>query len=238
MAGLPAEVDVAVVGAGFTGLAAGAGVGPARPAGVVVLDRRNPPPGPAVAMVGSCIPAESTSLDPAGHAPGSGAVGRDRGRLRGPRGDLGELGIDCDWRRSGHLELAGHPRPWGGCEGGRPIVIGEEARVVGSATAGRDRFGAFPGGLLVERGGSVQPARLAAGLAGAAGRPGPMLYEQTEVRAVGRHATGQVVRTRGERCAPERSWSRPTATRERRLGAVVRQAHPADRQLPHRHRAD
>jgi glycine/D-amino acid oxidase-like deaminating enzyme len=104
-----------------------------------------------------------------------------------------ELGIACDWRRSGHLELAAHPRHVGHL---RSVVdayasIGEEARFLGPDELG-DEIGSttFAGGLRVTRSGSVQPAKLVGGLAGAALSAGAELHGQTDVRSVARDGTG------------------------------------------------
>jgi len=109
-----------------------------------------------------------------------------------------ELGIDCDWRRSGHLELAGHPRHVAHLRSVAAAYssIGEEARFVTSddlrAEIGSTRFA---GGLLVTRSGSVHPAKLVEALARAALGAGAMLHGHVDARRVSRHGAGYLVET-------------------------------------------
>ncbi len=105
-------------------------------------------------------------------------------------GGLGdELGVDFDWQRRGHLELAHHPRL---AEHQRALVraygaIGEEARFVDRAELGSEiGSGRFFGGLLVLRSAGLHPAKLAAGLARAAQAAGALLHGATTVLSLER----------------------------------------------------
>jgi glycine/D-amino acid oxidase-like deaminating enzyme len=109
-----------------------------------------------------------------------------------------ELGIDFDWQRCGHLELAHHPR----LAAVQQAValgygsIGEEARFLGpaelDAEIGSHRF---CGGLLVERSAGLHPAKLVDGLARAAARAGAELHGTTTVLDVARTHRGHTVDT-------------------------------------------
>jgi glycine/D-amino acid oxidase-like deaminating enzyme len=104
-----------------------------------------------------------------------------------------ELGIDCDWRRSGHLELAHHPRLASHLRSVADAYssIGEDARFVAADDLGAE-IGShrYAGGLLVARSGSVHPAKLVGGLARAALEAGADLQSHTEAQRVERDGAG------------------------------------------------
>jgi glycine/D-amino acid oxidase-like deaminating enzyme len=114
---------------------------------------------------------------------------------------IGELDIGCDWQRTGHLELAGHPRHVERLRAAARAyeAVGEKARFVeGSALHEEIGSRRFPGALLVEHSAALQPAALCDGLAAAARSAGASLLagvEATEILAgrAGREAV--VVRT-------------------------------------------
>jgi len=121
-------------------------------------------------------------------------VGRHGGRLEGVEALVTELDIACDWRRSGHLELADHPRHVSHLRSVADAYasIAEDARFVGpdelGAEVGSSRFA---GGLLVTRSGSVHRPNGWRGLARAALAAGAELHGHTE--AVGRQPRGSRV---------------------------------------------
>jgi len=106
---------------------------------------------------------------------------------------VSEIGIACDWRRSGHLELADHPRHVSHLRSVADAYasIGEDARFVAPDELGAE-IGSprFAGGLLVTRSGSVHPAKLVDGLARAALAAGAELHGHTEAVDVTREAAG------------------------------------------------
>jgi glycine/D-amino acid oxidase-like deaminating enzyme len=190
---LPPEADVAIVGAGYTGLSAAWELARRR-RHVVVVDTADIGRGASARNGGMVHPGGKHDLATMLAMP----RGRDMwddtvAAFEGVEALVAEVGDDCDWRRSGHLELAGHPRHAAHLRAVADAyaAIGEEARYLAAGDLGpeigSDRFAA---GLLVTRSGSVHPAKLVAGLARAAVTAGAQLHGQTEARAIGRHGAG------------------------------------------------
>jgi len=196
---LPAEVDVAVVGAGYTGLATALELA-RRGRHVVVLERETLASGASsrnggMVQTGGKHPLDEILAMPDGLALWEVTVKAFEGVAALVEG----LGIDCAWRRSGHLELAHHERSVAHLRRAYEAhrAIGEEARLLDRGEL-RDEIGssAYHGALLVERSGAIDPARFAAGLARAALEAGAELRERTEVLGIERVGAGSVVRTR------------------------------------------
>jgi glycine/D-amino acid oxidase-like deaminating enzyme len=195
---LAVEADVAVVGAGYTGLAAAWEL--ARSGRhVVVVDRHEIGRGASGRNGGMVHPGGKLSLPGLLALPDGRRMWDDTvAAFEGVEAVVGELGIDCDWRRSGHLELADHPRHVAHllAEADTYQSIGEEARFIAADDLGGEVGSTrFAGGLLVSRSGSVQPAALVGGLAGAALGAGAQLHGQTEARRVERDGTGYRLET-------------------------------------------
>ncbi len=158
---------------------------------------------------------------------------------------IAELDIDCDWRRSGHLELAGHPRHVAHLRSVADAYasIGEEARFVAAEDLGSEIGSTrFAGGLLVTRSGSLQPAKLVEAMARAALDAGAELHGQTAARRVARQAAGYEVETsRGTIRAGEvvvatdgTTQRRPMAWLGRRIlgiGSFILATEPLDAEL-------
>jgi glycine/D-amino acid oxidase-like deaminating enzyme len=195
---LPATVDVAVVGGGYTGLAAAWEISRAGRQ-VIVLDRDDIGAGASSRNGGMAHPGGKRDL--------SEFLAQPSGRrlwdetivaFEGVGALAAELGFEFDWRRCGHVELAHHPRV---AEHQRAVAsayasIGEEARFLDTAHL-RDEIGSarFCGGLLVERSAGLHPAKLAAGLARAAAASGAVLQPVTAVLAIERRRQGFEVET-------------------------------------------
>jgi glycine/D-amino acid oxidase-like deaminating enzyme len=204
------RAQVAVVGAGYTGLSAALHLAEA---------------GHDVAVIDA-------------HAPGWGASGRNGGQviagvkqdpefLRphfgdvvGPRviGTVGSgpdlvfdlisrLGIACDAVRNGWLQLATsestlrvsheHVRQWRALGADvETLDAAETARLTGSS--------AYVGAMLDRRGGTVQPLAYARGLAGAATRAGARIFADTPATGLARDRAGWRVRTAGGMVTAER----------------------------------
>lgn len=151
---LPQEADVAIVGAGFTGLAAAAWLRRLDPRkSVVVLEAGTIGEG-ASGRTGGMALAETA----AGDLPGLGDV------LAGLRNIFGQLGIDCDLSLPGAFEIGRS----GGIDGS-PICWEDSGplRVVAEV----------PGGTL-------DPGKLLSGLAQAAHNHGAVLFENYRVQSV------------------------------------------------------
>jgi glycine/D-amino acid oxidase-like deaminating enzyme len=203
---LPATVDVVVVGSGYTGLATALEISRGG-RDVIVLDRDDIGAGASSRNGGMAHPGGKHDVseflaEPSGRELWDETVSAFEGL-----GALGaELGIEFDWRRCGHLELAHHPRV---ARHQRHVAsayasIGEEARFLGPDELG-DEIGSrrFCGGLLVERSAGLHPAKLASGLARAAAGAGAVLQGATTVLSVRRRGQGYELETsRGAlRCA-------------------------------------
>jgi len=202
---LPAEADVCVVGGGYTGLAAALELARAG-RHAVVLERDDIAAGASSRNGGMAHPGGKLALPDILARPGGRALWDETvAAFEGVETLCAELGVDCDWRRSGHLELAHHPRSAARLRvvADAYDAIGEEARFIGpeelAAEIGSRRF---DGGLLVSRSGGLHPAKLAAGLARGAAAAGAGLHGATTVLALRAQRPGFVVETsRGEvRC--------------------------------------
>ncbi len=151
----PDETDFAVVGGGFTGLAAAAWLRRTDPAkSVVVLEASQIGAG-ASGRTGGIVLAETA----AGDVPGLGDV------LAGFEDILGKLEVECDLTLPGVWEIGRSgdkkrksPIEWS--DSGRLVVAGE-----------------FPGG-------TVDPGKLLSGLGRAAHRLGGKIFEESRVRSV------------------------------------------------------
>jgi glycine/D-amino acid oxidase-like deaminating enzyme len=192
------EADVAVVGAGYTGLAAAWELA-RHERHVVVVDTEDIGRGASARNGGMVHPGTKHDLATMLALPHGRALWDDTvAAFEGVVALTGELGLDCDWRRSGHLELAHHPRLASHL---RTVAdayasIGEEARFVGpgdlAAEIGSDRFA---GGLLVARSGSLHPAKLVGALARAALEAGAELHSHTEAQRVERDGAAMRLET-------------------------------------------
>jgi len=184
---LPNEVDVAVVGGGYTGLSAAWELA-RRGRSVLVLDRDAIGGGASARNGGMVHPGTkhdvATLLSlPHGRARWDDSVAA----FEGVEALVGELALDCDWRRSGHLELAGHRRHARHLATAAAThgAMGEEARYLEGAELGAEIGSSrFAAGLLVSRSGSVHPAKLVVGLASAALGAGAALHGHSEVLTV------------------------------------------------------
>ena len=154
---LPERADIAVVGAGFTGLAAAAWLRHLLPAqSVVVLEAGRIGAGSSGRTGGLVL--EGTA---AGDAPGLGDV------LEGYARILRELEVECDLTLSGAWEIARRPSRQAPRES--PIAWQDSGTL-----------------RLVHEvaGGTVEPGKLLSGVGGAAQRLGAILFENAPVRGV------------------------------------------------------
>ncbi|HEU4322622.1 MAG TPA: FAD-dependent oxidoreductase [Roseiflexaceae bacterium] len=193
----PERVDVAVIGGGYTGLAAARALarGGAR---VALLEAQTLGWGASTRNGGMVLTGLKLDVP---------ALAARYGPERARRLFLASLAaidcveqlvaeerIDCDFARCGHLVVASrsaHAR-----------ALAEEAALLGQMFGHRAHFlppselpreigaAGYHGGLVDELSAGVQPARYAAGLVLAARRAGALLYEHTPVRAVVRPPGG------------------------------------------------
>jgi len=135
----PTEADIVVVGAGYTGLAVAAeaaGLGRS----VVVIDRDDPVRGASSRSGGMVLPGLKHDLATTlamenGRALWDGTVAavEDLAAL------IKQHHVECDWRRSGHVELVHHPRM---ARRYQEVARSFESIGEGARFLGRDELGA------------------------------------------------------------------------------------------------
>jgi glycine/D-amino acid oxidase-like deaminating enzyme len=194
---LPARVDVAVIGAGFTGLSAArtlaksgakvavleaetVGWGASSRNGGMVLTGLKLDPETLLSRYGKEITqqlytASLASIDCVEHI-------------------IREENIDCDFARCGHLEVACKPKHFAAFQDTAEVVAREfnhTLRIVPKEQLSVEIGSSiYHGGLVDETSAGVNPARYVAGLARAAERAGAAIFERTRVVKI-EHAANQ-----------------------------------------------
>ena len=160
---LPKHVDVAIVGGGFTGLAAAATAKRLAPEKSVLLLEAERVGSGASGRTGGLVLGETA----AGDLPGLGDV------LRGYQRILRELGVEADLRLPGVWELARGSRSMDG----RPVRTMRGSPVEWNDSGKLRAVREVPGG-------SVDPGKAVSGLARAAEEAGAQIAEQTRVEKI------------------------------------------------------
>lgn len=191
----PESVDVAVVGGGFTGLAAARALAK-RGARVVVLEAETPGWGASSRNGGMVL---------SGLKLGAGTLiakyGRELAR-RMYRASLAaidlveqlirEEGIQCDFARTGHLEVAYKPAHFDELQRSAELIEREFSHRLHVVPRGNlsEEIGSemYYGGLVDEVSAGLNPARYVAGLVEAASRAGAALWDHTRVERLEREA--------------------------------------------------
>jgi len=189
--------DLAIVGAGFTGLWAALLAKEADPGRDVVVLEAGRVAGQATGRNGGICMASLTH----GVAQGAELFPGEEARLielgmenlDAIERTIADHGIACGWERSGELDIASVPWQVDGLREERD----EYARVgLGHELLGREALQAeihsptYEAGLWHHDAAIVDPARLAWGLAGAGAAKGVRLYERTPVTALSRAGAG------------------------------------------------
>jgi hypothetical protein len=205
------RAQVAVVGAGYTGLSAALHLAEAGH-DVVVIDAHGPGWGASGRNGGQVI--AGVKHDPEflrthfGDKDGARVIRTVGGSPDLVFGLISRLGIGCDAVRTGWLQLATSAatlrvsqervRQWRAHAADDVVTLdaAETARLTGSS--------AYVGAMLDRRGGTVQPLAYARGLAAAAARAGARLFGDTPATGLGRDRAGWRVRTAGGVVAAER----------------------------------
>jgi len=222
------DVDVAIVGAGYTGLWTAYYLAKTDPAmRVAVLERETAGFGASGRNGGWCSALFATSPSKLVRSYGKTAEQSLRRALEHTVDEVGavaaEEGIDCHYRKGGTVMLARNAaqlqRARQEVEEARSLGVGDaDLRLLGGSEA-RELVGATQvlGALYTPHCASVHPARLVRGLAETVERRGVRLFERTPVLEI---HPGKVVTTRGTV----------------RAGAVVRATEGFSAQLPGAHR--
>jgi glycine/D-amino acid oxidase-like deaminating enzyme len=191
---LPGAVDVLVVGAGYTGLAAAREVA-GRGRSALVVERDALGTGASTRNGGMAHPGAKRSL------PDLLAEGPDGRALWDATVDgflalerlVADEGIDCHYRRTGHVVLAHRAAAMDGLRASEKAhrEVGDEVRLLA-----RDELAeevgtpAYEGGLVVGLSGGLHPARLFAGVLGLATAAGATVADRTAVTGVERRRGG------------------------------------------------
>lgn len=203
-AALPERTDVALIGGGYTGLAA-ARVLARRGVDVTVLERHAVGWGASGRNGGFVLPGYKREPEALARR-----LGLDEARrlftlsveaVHGLEALIAEEDIDCAYARCGAVVLAARSGHMRGLERSRRFLrgsLGLDADLLGpgeiAAEIGSTRY---HGGLVDPLAGSLHPARLAAGLAGAAERAGARIVEGTELRGLRWEGAGFALQTSG-----------------------------------------
>jgi glycine/D-amino acid oxidase-like deaminating enzyme len=190
---LPGDTDVAIVGAGYTGLSAARTLA-RHGVAVTVVERHRVGCGASGRNGGFVLPGFQPE---AGHLVRRYGAERARALFEGSmeaigflEGLIAEETIDCGYARRGAVTLAARPSHLRHLERSRVTLserFGHETRLLGPEEL-REEIDSpgYHGGLLDPAAGSLDPARYCAGLAAAAVRKGAVIVEGVDVLGISR----------------------------------------------------
>lgn len=187
----PARCDVLVVGGGYSGLSAAAGLA-ARGRDVVVVDAEDVVARASTRNGGMVIPELKFGPDTLVRRHGACGEALVRHTLDAYvhlRDLVAEEDVECDWQETGGLLLAHHARLVRGLQ---EDAREWEARGEPVAFLDRDALGAeigsdaYSGGFLMRRTAGIQPAKLHAALLARATRAGAQVHHRTRVTRIER----------------------------------------------------
>jgi glycine/D-amino acid oxidase-like deaminating enzyme len=206
---LPERVDVAVIGAGFTGLSAARTLarGGAR---VAVLEAENVGWGASCRNGGMVLSGLKLGIPTLVTRYGREATKRmytaSLESIDCVEEIVREEGIACDFSRSGHLEVACKAKHFEEFRRGAEMIereFGRRLKIVEKKDLPSEiGSGIYHGGMVDEVSAGVNPARYVAGLGCAAAKAGAEIHEKTRVAELSRAAQGgesgwKVVTSRG-----------------------------------------
>jgi glycine/D-amino acid oxidase-like deaminating enzyme len=186
---LPGRTDVAIVGGGYTGLAAARALA-RRGVDVTLLERHHLGWGASGRNGGFVLPGYKPDVQVLAKKHGLAAARRlfetSLEAVRFLEGVIAEEAIDCDYTRCGSLVLAAKPRHLQDLKASRRFLkaeLGYETVLLGSDEV-RTEIGSarYHGGLLDPGAGALHPVRYLRGLAASAIRSGARIVEKLEVR--------------------------------------------------------
>ena len=180
-----------IIGGGYTGISAALALARAG-ASVVVLEKESLGWGASTRNGGFVLPGFKRGLPALVRQVGPGLARRLFAESLDSIAHLESLitreNISCGFRRVGHLTLAENTRELSALEAEQRSLktsAGHETRLItGPELASEIGSATYVGALLDETAGSLQPARLFAGLASAAARAGAGLCSGTDARSI------------------------------------------------------
>jgi glycine/D-amino acid oxidase-like deaminating enzyme len=202
---LPRSTDVAIVGGGYTGLAAARALA-RRGADAVVLERHTLGWGASSRNGGFVLPGYKLEMEELAERVGAERAGRmfqlSLEAIRFLTDLISGEGIACDFARCGAVTLAAKPSHMKGLTQSSRFMrdqLGYETELLGRDELAQEIGSSrYHGGLMDPGGCSLQPAKYVEGLARAAERAGAKLVEGAEVTVIRRTPTGfEVTTSRG-----------------------------------------
>lgn len=199
---LPARVDVAVIGGGFSGLSAALRLAKAG-CSVAVLEAQTMGWGASSRNGGMVLTGMKVGVETLIHSYGMERAKRlfalSLAAINTVERIVRDEGIDCSFSRCGHLETAWKPAHFAAYSRSADLLekeFGHHVRILPRADL-HTEIGSelYHGGLLDELSAGINPARFVSGLARAAGRAGALLHEQTRVLEIERQPGGFRVQT-------------------------------------------
>lgn len=199
---LPDSIDLAIIGGGYTGLAAARAAARAG-ASVVVLEREQFGFGASGRNGGFVLPGYKADLTAIVHRFG---LPRARTLFQASLDAIAfveqlvrDESIECHWHRPGAIVLAARPGHMPGLNAEQRLLAREFSHgthLLGRADL-RDEIGSnrYHGGLLDPTAGALHPMEYLVGLGQAAVRAGAMLRSGVGVESIGREAGGFLLRT-------------------------------------------
>ncbi len=198
----PERTDVAIVGGGYTGLAAARALA-RRGVDVTVLERHVIGSGASSRNGGFVLPGFKPDIQVLARKLGVAETRRlfelSKQAVEELEAVIADEAIDCDYSRCGTIVLAARVGHLVGLERSRQLLqdqLGHETTLLTRGDLRREIGSTrYHGGLLDPLAGALQPARLVQGLARAAVRAGARLMEGVEVRGLERRSEGWRVAT-------------------------------------------
>lgn len=198
-------VDVAIVGAGYTGLWTAYYLLERAPAlRIAILEKEIAGFGASGRNGGWCSGIFPASWRRVARDGGAEMVGRVQRVMNDAVEEVGRVarheGIDCDWHNGGYVSVARNPAQWIRAQAevasARSWGLGEDVLALLTKSEAEQRLGASDvlGGTYAPHCAAIHPSELVRGLARVVESKGAELYEHTEVRAV---APGRVTTNRG-----------------------------------------